>query len=153
MLVFPKFLNFLPDNTFLSIEVNQRGRIDAKPKYIAHVLIPSSNKKFDYYRLLAYYFKDNTNLIYRESVEVALRYRPRPARLDALFIYKNELIFTLDAILRNADIPKSRRYWDYIINYCDEINIFNIILIAKSNYIKKIDIENWPRPIQLVEIA
>ena len=145
----PNFIKLPSQGSFITLKVNQRGKIDLPPKSKEMVIVPGGKKNFDLYRTFAYQCRNIPYYLYRENVEIEVKNRPRPIRIDALLIVK-ENFFILDTILKASDVPKSRRYCNDVILSCSEIN--NIILIVERNIKVIIDPQKWIKPIHIVEI-
>ena len=145
----PNYLKIPTNENHISIEVLQRGNINSEAKSVEKVIVPGSIKNFDLYRALAYECKKNPNCIYRENVEIKVSNRPRPIRIDALLII-GEHVYLIDTILKDADIPKSRRYCNNIVHDCYQIT--NILLLISEKVKDNIDIVKWAKPVHIVII-
>lgn len=146
----PNYLKIPTNENHISIEVLQRGNINSEARSIERVIVPGSIKNFDLYRAVAYQCKKIPNCIYRENVEIKIKNRPRPIRIDALLIM-GEQIYLIDTVLKDADIPKSRRYCNDIVHDCHQIT--NILLLISEKIKDNIDTAKWAKPVHKITIT
>lgn len=145
----PNYINIPTNENHLSLEVLQRGDINSEARSSQRVIVPGSIKNFDLYRALAFQCQKIPNCVYRENVEIKISNRPRPIRIDALLIM-GKYIYFMDTILKDADIPKSRRYCNDIVQDCPQIT--NILLLINEKIKDKIDTAKWNKPVHMVTI-
>jgi len=145
----PNLITLPTPEKFLILNAAQRGNINSEPKVVVEVLVPENKKHFDFYRTLAYECKSIQNFVYRENVEFDSPLKPRPIRIDAVFII-NKKIYLIDVILSKSNLAQSVRYCNDIVVSCGNIDC--IILIVDSTLASKICQSDWDKPIYIVEV-
>lgn len=147
---FPKSISLPSNGKILSFEVYQRGNINERPTFKEKVVVPTGKKDVDIYRTLAYECMHISNSLYRENVTVEVKNRTRPIRLDAILVINQEF-YLMDTIVKISDIPNVKRYCKSILSSVSEIS--NILLLIKTNLIKRIDFDNWITIPHIVDIG
>ncbi len=145
----PTFIQLPKIKNPFEVEVFQRGKIDTLPKTKVNVIVPSGKMNFDLYRAFAQACKSIPQSIYRENIEITIKHKPRPIRVDAL-LFINQDIYLIDTILNKSDLSKCKRKCNSIISLYNKIDY--IILIVNTNI--KLDNVNhkFTRPVFIVEI-